>query len=376
MTHIEFRRPIHSVNTIVVKVGSRILASPNTPTHEHRVRTFVGDLVAVHSAGMRVLVVSSGAVAHGWTALGLKRRPQVMPRVQACASVGQIRLMQMYERLFAHQGICIGQVLLTWDDLRNSKRYHNLRNTLFELLHYRAIPIINENDSVGVEEIKFGDNDTLGAQIAMCVNADLFVILTDTPGLHDANPRKTRARHIPFVHRITEDIHAFADTKGGECGVGGMVTKLKAAEIVTAAGMYAIIGDGFHGRLLDVLKDEAAGTLFLPADKRMSSKRRWLAFSGRAFGTIIVDDGARKAVITKGKSLLAAGIRNVSGSFESGDMVDVSDSSGAVFARGTTNFSSEEIERIRGCRTGEIGARLGRPSAGEVLHRDKMVILP
>jgi len=375
MNSVPFRPPIGSVRSIVVKVGSRILASPESPDHDRRLKNLVGDLVAMHTAGIRVLLVTSGAIAHGVRALRLPRRPRTMPLKQACASVGQIRLMHLYESLFAQHGVTIGQVLLTWDDLRDKKRYVNLRNTLFQLLDRSVIPILNENDSVGVEEIRFGDNDTLGAHAAMLAGADLLVILTDTPGLFDANPRTTKGRHIPLVERITAAVHAYAEEKGSAQGVGGMVTKLKAAEMVTKAGIFAIIGDGFHGRLLDAVRDETAGTLFLPSKKRMSSRQRWLAFSGRVRGALSVDEGARRALCRKGTSLLPAGIRSITGAFNAGDMVEITDESGHAFARGKVSYSSADIEKILGCRTGEIAERIGRKTSDEVIHRDNLVLL-
>jgi glutamate 5-kinase len=375
MKKIDFRTPVTSVRTVVVKVGSRILASPESQSHAQRIGSLVSDLVEMRSAGLRVILVTSGAIAQGVQALHLSERPRAIPLKQACASIGQIRLMHIYESLFAQHGIPIGQVLLTWDDLRDKKRYLNLRNTLFQLLDCEAIPILNENDSVGIEEIRFGDNDTLGAQVAMLVGADLFVILTDIPGLYDANPQKARASHIPLIEKITPAIHAYADEKGNAVGVGGMVTKLKAAEMVTKAGIYALIGDGYHERLLTVLKSDRAASLFLPSEKKMSSRSRWIAFSGKTRGVLSVDDGARKAVIKKGTSLLPAGIKKVTGSFTTGDMVDIRDESGKTFAKGIVNYSSSDIAGIMGCRTSEIASLLGRKTFDEVVHRNNLVTL-
>ncbi|MBD3392830.1 MAG: glutamate 5-kinase [Chitinivibrionales bacterium] len=376
MRTIVFHPGTGTVETMVVKVGSRIVTSHDSLARAPRIRTLVEDIVTLHRAGIRVLLVSSGAIAHGVRALRLGKRPAAIPLQQACASVGQIRLMHMYETLFARRKVSIGQVLLTWDDLRDKKRYLNLRNTLFKLLDCGAVPILNENDSVGIEEIRFGDNDTLGAQVAMLVGADLFVNLTDTPGLFETNPRlQKNARHIPRVERITAATHESAHVKGSEEGVGGMVTKLKAAEMVCKAGMCAIIGDGYHDRLLNVLKNDTSGTLFVPSAGKMSSKHRWLAFSGRAHGAVRVDDGARRAVVERGKSLLPAGIKSVEGTFGVGDMVDIQDSRGTPFARGIVNYASGDVETIRGCRSGEIAGRLGQKTYDEVIHRDNLVLL-
>jgi glutamate 5-kinase len=374
MHPIEFRRHIRTVKTLVVKVGSRILTSRTRLDRTPRIRNLIADIARLRRHGIRVLLVSSGAIAHGMLALDLSRRPQAIPYQQACASIGQIRLMHIYEILFAKHNTRIGQVLLTWDDLRDKKRYLNLRNTLFKLLDCNAVPIVNENDSVGIDEIRFGDNDTLGAQIAMLVGADLFVILTDIPGLHSANPRRREARHIPLVERITERTHALADIKGSNEGVGGMVTKLKAAQMVTKAGICAIVGDGYQNRLVNVLKNEQAGTLFLPHLKKMSSRHRWIAFSGKVHGAVVVDDGARQALCAKGKSLLPAGIKRVAGPFAVGDMVDIKDEKGRAFARGMANYSSDDVEKIKGRRTSEIVSSLLKKSFDEVIHRDNLVL--
>ena len=231
-----FRKEIPSVKTLVVKTGSRILTASG---HQARVRNMVDDLVLLQKSGIRVILVSSGAIAHGMRALGLEKRPGNIPLQQACASIGQNRLVHMYESSFSRHGVLIGQVLLTWDDLRSKKRYLNLRNTMFQLLDCGAVPIINENDSVGVEEIHFGNNDMLGAQVALLAQADLFVNLTDVGGLFEKNPHIHKsARHIPVVSHLSSSVHKLVEEKKNELSVGGMSTKLKAAEIVTRAGIF------------------------------------------------------------------------------------------------------------------------------------------
>jgi len=368
-----FRKELADARTVVVKTGSRILTAAG---HEARVRGIVEDLCTLSGTGARVVLVSSGAIAHGMKALGLIKRPAAIPMQQACASIGQNRLMGIYEGLFTRYGTLIGQVLLTWDDLRSKKRYLNLRNTLFQLLDCGAVPIVNENDSVGVEEIQFGNNDTLGAQIALLVNADVFVNLTDVGGLYDKNPREeSDAKHIPVVNVVSSVIRELADDKKNEISVGGMSTKLKAAEMVTRAGIPALIGDGFDQRLLTVLKDESRATLFLPREKKMPSRQRWIAFSGQSAGSVTVDDGARRAIVEQGKSLLAAGITAVSGNFKAGDTVDITDAAGAVAARGLINYNAEETETIRGCRSVEIEQKLGAIRYTAVIHRDNLVVL-
>ena len=368
-----FRSELPTVKTLVVKTGSRILSPPG---NELRVAALVNSLSTLHRNGIRVILVSSGAIAHGMKALKLQKRPETIPMQQACASIGQISLMDMYQELFSKKKILIGQVLLTWDDLRNKKRYLNLRNTLFKLLDCGVIPIVNENDSVGVEEIQFGNNDVLGAQISLLSHADLFVNLTDVGGLFDKNPRVQKdAKHIPIVSKPSPSLHKLVSDRREDLSVGGMSTKLKAAEMVTRAGIPALIGDGYSQNLLTVLKDQNCATLFLPSEKKMSSKDRWLAFTGQSAGAIVVDEGACAAITNKGKSLLAAGIKDVSGSFRAGDTVDIKCEKRGVIAKGLANFPSQEVLLIRGCKTGEIREKLGKVQFDEVIHRDNLVLM-
>lgn len=367
-----FRSEINNTKTIVVKTGSRILTAPG---HENRVKRLIEDLVCLHKANIRVILVSSGAIAHGMRALGLSKRPSNIPMQQACASIGQNLLMAMYERFFSENSILIGQVLLTWDDLRSKKRYLNLRNTFFQLLDSNAIPIVNENDSVGVEEIQFGNNDMLGAQIALLVQADVFVNLTDVGGLYDKNPHTDKsAKHIPVVTQFSSYLHKLVNEKKTEISVGGMSTKLKAAEIVTRAGIHALIGDGYDQRLTSVLSDEKCATLFIPSEKKMSSRHRWIAYTGPANGKLIIDNGALNALIEKGKSLLPAGILDVEGTFKVGDKVEIYSEDGKVIASGLTNYSSDEVIKIKGCKTSEIIQNIGHKSFDEIIHRNNLVI--
>lgn len=373
MRVIIFRKELSSVKTIVVKTGSRILSSTGS---DDRIRRLTEDLVALHRSGIRVVLVSSGAIVHGMQAMGMTDRPATIPLQQACASVGQNRLMKRYQSFFEKHGVLIGQVLLTWDDLRSRKRYLNLRNTLFALLDSKIIPIVNENDSVGVEEIKFGTNDILGAQIAMLVQADVLVNLTDVGGLFDRNPTlDPSAKHIPIVPEITAAVQKMAMDGKSDISVGGMSSKLKAAEMVTSAGIFYLIGDGFMGRLIDILSKEKCATLFLPSNRKMSSHHRWIAFSGNPQGTLVVDDGAQEALREKGKSLLPAGIKNVTGSFKAGDNVEIKTLNGIAIGRGLVNYSSDEIRRIMGCKTAEIAALLGSKEFDEVIHRDNLAVL-
>ncbi len=377
MADNDFRKEFQNARTLVVKVGSRILTGDNKTTpHVKRVKSLVDSIAFLSKSGKRVLLVSSGAIAHGMQALGLQKRPSTIPAKQACASIGQISLMNMYASHFAKHEILIGQVLITWDDLRDKKRYLNLRNTLFNLFDVNAVPIINENDSVGVEEIKFGENDTLAAQLSLLIQADLFINLTDINGLYDSNPQDNKdAKHIRVVPELTPTVFNYASDKKNEISVGGMTTKLKAADMVTKAGLHALIGDGFHHSLLEVLANETIGTCFLPNLKKMPARHRWIAFTGKPVGTIIVDDGAYKAISEKGKSLLPAGAKKIIGTFNVGDMVDISTDKGLVCGRGLINYSSSDAAKICGCKSPEITTILGQKTFDELIHRDNLVVL-
>ncbi|MCX7725709.1 MAG: glutamate 5-kinase [Chitinispirillaceae bacterium] len=372
MKSLKIRKELPQLSTIVIKIGSRILTSTG---NEKRVPFLIEDIATLNKT-YRVVIVTSGAIASGMSVLGLKKRPAEIPFQQACASIGQPVIMQRYAQLFSEKGIVVGQVLLTWDDLRSKKRYLNLRNTLFKLMELKVIPIINENDSVGVEEIQFGNNDVLGAQVAILVNADLFVNLTDVGGLFDKNPHfDSSAKHIPVVSNISSSLKKMADDRKNEISVGGMTTKLKAIENLAKAGIYALIGDGLNHKLSEVLSDPNVATLFLPCDKKMSCKRNWIAFAGQPKGTIIVDEGAENAILKNGKSLLPVGIKNVTGNFKAGDNIDICSLNGEVIARGLVNYSSDEIRIIKNCKSTEIEKKLGTKKFDEVIHRDNLVIL-
>jgi glutamate 5-kinase len=373
MSKLSLRKELLPFKTIIVKIGSRILTAPGGA---ERIEGLVEDCATLHASGIRVVVVSSGAIAHGMQALRLTKRPTTIPLQQACASVGQNRLMNVYQACFARHDILIGQVLLTWDDLRSKKRYLNLRNTMFQLLEHGIIPIVNENDSVGVDEIRFGTNDILGAQMAILAQAEVFVNLTDVGGLFDRNPlTDPGAVHIPLVRQMSDTLQKLAADRTSEISVGGMSSKLKAAEIVMRAGIFCIVGDGFSHRLSEVLGNESCSTVFLPSTKKMSSRRSWMAFSGMPQGSLTLDEGAVSAIIDKGKSLLPAGVKSIGGSFKAGDNVDLRTPEGVVVARGLVNYSADDLRRILGCKTADIAGRIGRKEFDEAVHRDNLVVL-
>ena len=366
------------VKRVVVKVGtSSLIKSEKLELDLDRIDALVDDLASVRGMGVQPILVTSGAIGTGAGKLGLKSRPKDIPTQQAAAAVGQTLLMHAYARSFDRYGIPVGQMLLTRDDFSDRRRYVNISHTLNSLLRCGAVPIINENDTVAVEEIKVGDNDMLSAYTALLADAELLVILSDTDGLYTADPRRNPdAKLIEVVEEITDELRGYAGG-AGPVGTGGMDTKLAAAEIVTGAGGYMIIANGAERMVVTrILRGERIGTLFLPRRrKRLSGRKRWIAYSPRRKGFIRVDKGAYEALVKRGASLLASGIIGVEGEFKFGDTVGVLDEEGREFARGLVNYSSDEIRKIMGLKTSEIESVLGYRYYDEVIHRDNLVIL-
>lgn len=368
---------MREVKRLVVKVGSAVLSKGDIALHRPTLQRICQELVWLQKGGHQVVLVSSGAILAGMDRLGLTERPGSIPLKQAAAAVGQSLLMRCYEEAFAPHGQKLGQLLLTQDDFRSRHRYLNARNTLFTLLHLGVLPIINENDTVAVEEIKFGDNDRLSALVATLLGADLLIILTDLDGLYTADPRKDP--HAQLVHEVprrSTGLHFWADESGTGLGTGGMAAKVKAARAAAAAGVPTIIANGLvEGNLERIICGEAVGTVFHASTSRMRSRKRWLAFATIHRGRITVDAGAREALIHNGKSLLPSGIISVDGDFEGGDVVSLCDTDGVEFARGVTNYDAEQARRIKGIRSDRIEDALGVKPFDEVVHRDNLVIL-
>jgi glutamate 5-kinase len=362
---------------IVVKVGSGILSGGGGGLHRPTLRALAETLAGLASRGSEVILVSSGAILAGMEALGLGERPKVLPLKQAAAAVGQSHLMHAYEEAFQPHGRRVAQILLTQEDLRSRVRYLNARNTLFTLLSLGVIPVVNENDTVAVQEIRFGDNDTLSALVAQLAEADLLVILTDTDGVFTADPHRDPAAHrIPLV-RPQDALGAFcAENTGSAASIGGMSTKVRAAQRAALAGIPTVVTSGRDPGILSVvLAGQDVGTFFIPSHGRMQSRKRWLAFASLPRGGILVDAGARRALVAGGKSLLPSGIRGTRRSFRAGDVVGLLDADGREFARGLVNYSRDEVEQIMGLRSDEIARVLGQKSYDEVVHRDNLVIL-
>jgi glutamate 5-kinase len=373
MTTSERKRHLSRAKRVVVKIGSRLLSE--SPLE--RPTAIAKELRALHEErGLEALVVSSGAIALGIKVLGLAKRPVEIPRLQAVAAVGQGHLMQNWEQAFAPLGVPVAQVLLSHDDVADRARFLSARHALFAVLELGAIPIINENDTVATEEIKFGDNDRLAALLCNLVGAEALIILTDVDGLHDADPASGGQR-IPIVRDVDAEAAPVAGgTETGGVGSGGMASKVQAAKIAGKSGIPTVVAPGrAPGVLADVLGAKDIGTLFLPSDDRLKSRKHWIAYGPRPSGAVVVDDGARQALVQNRKSLLPSGIREVRGKFLGGDAVSVLDAQGVEFARGLAGYSSDEVERIRGRRSSNIEEILGYKYLDEVIHRDDLVVL-
>ncbi len=362
---------------IVVKVGSSILASVERGLLYDVFSHLTKEISDLKRQGYEIVLVSSGAIAAGMEKLGHKTRPQAITQKQATAAVGQTRLMKIYEDYFSRYQQMVAQILLTHDDLSHRRRFLNARNTLLTLLELGIIPIINENDTVVVDEIKFGDNDNLSALITNLIGADLLIILTDIDGLCDSDPRvNPHARCIPLVEEIDADLDGIVGETKSEISVGGMISKIQAARKASRFGIPTVVARGTkEGVLHQILKGKEIGTLILPKKEALSSRKHWIAFNPKPKGDVIVDDGAKKAIVQKGKSLLASGVVKIRGSFDRGDLVTCLGSRGKEFARGLVNYSATELEKIRGLRSDQIESTLGYKYSDEVIHRDDLVVL-
>ena len=360
------------IRRVVVKVGGSVLTNERGRLLPHRVESLVDQLVRCLDEGRQPVLVSSGAIACGMEKLGLRTRPNALAQLQACAAIGQGELMHLYARLFGQRKVLAAQVLLTQEDLADRRRFRNAKQTLLTLLHRRVVPIINENDTVAVEEITFGDNDRLAALVASAVDAQLLVILSDVDGLLqngavvarvDAPVRLPAAsgRRLKSKRQITK---------------GGMASKVEAARIVGHSGIPMVIANGTRsGVVAEVLAGKPVGTLFVPRRSRLTSRKWWIAFAlRRPKGRLVIDAGAADALQERGKSLLASGIRDVAGRFDAGAFVAVADQAGTELARGITNFSSAELLRVRGMSSAEAAKALGHPRPREVIHRDHLVL--
>ncbi|GAB4559432.1 MAG: glutamate 5-kinase [Geothermobacteraceae bacterium] len=364
-----------NVRRLVVKIGSGVISS-DSGLNQERVAAICDDVDALIRRGIEVILVSSGAVAAGKKDLGIDGRPPSIPLRQAAAAIGQSRLMRAYKEELLPRGHLVAQVLLTRDDLNNRRRYLNARNTLTTLLEHRVIPIINENDTVVVEELRFGDNDNLSAMTANLCEAGLLVIMSDIEGLYDRDPRlHPEARLLSEVDRITPEIEAMAGEAPGHLGTGGMVTKIRAARTAGLCGAATVILDGRKpGQLQRLLDGEPVGTLFHPASDRLAARKHWIAFTKKPQGDISLDAGAVRAVREMGRSLLPSGVTGAAGRFERGDAVRLLGPDGTEVARGIVNYAHDELRRIMGCKTADIETILGYRYGDEIVHRDNLTL--
>ncbi len=376
MTKMNYKR-------IVVKVGSSTLTHNGGKLNLTRIDHLLRQLVDIKNMGKEVLLVTSGAIGAGVGEMGLEEKPKLIPEQQAAAAIGQGLLMGVYNKFLREYGEKCAQILLTASDMENRERYLNAFNTLLALLKHGVIPIINENDTVATQEIKFGDNDTLSARVAGLVEADLLINLTDIDGLYNGDPRQEQ-EDLQVIHRIKEitpEIEALGCGHGSDLGTGGMVTKLEAARIAVDSGITMVIGPGHKENiilhLIEMLEqngDYDLGTTFLPEKESLSKRKQWLYFNLSVKGCIEIDQGAEKALLYRGKSLLPGGITEVKGDFSPGEMVEITNSDKEEVGKGIVNYSAREIEEIKGCQSKEIYSHLGYINQEEVIHRDNMVI--
>ncbi len=377
----ERKRVLEEAQRIVIKIGTSTLTHASGQLNHEFLTGLVNQVAQEHKKGKEILIVTSGAVGAGLGKLNLlDKKPATLPERQAVAAIGQGLLMEVYEKLFAAHGITVAQILLTRDDMNDRRRYLNARNTLLQLITgYKAVPIINENDTVATEELelRFGDNDTLSALVASLVGADLLVLLSDVSGLYTGDPRQNKeVSLIPVVREITPQIQAMAGKAGTLFGSGGMQTKIEAARIVTRSGIAMVLASGGEPRVVErIIAGEEVGTIFLPAQETLLGRKRWIAFAGQPRGEIVIDPGAVEALVIHKKSLLPSGVIAVQGRFEPGDLVRIVDKENREVARGLSNFSADEIRKIMGGKTRTIAQILGYKTYDEVVHRNNLVCL-
>jgi glutamate 5-kinase len=372
------RKLVMDASTWIVKVGSKSLTGDDGRLERTQVANLARQLLTLVDMGKRVVLVSSGAVASGIGKLGLPSRPTDLATLQAVAAIGQTHLMQVYEQTFAEHGRHAAQILLTASELDDRVAYLNVRNTLRRLLEMGAIPIINENDTVAVDELKttFGDNDRLAGMVAGIMEASLLVILSDVQGLYDRDPRDPQAQVVSSVDRIDERIEDMVRDRKTGISKGGMASKLATAKFVTTSGQCVVIAWGREPEILVRLANgEMVGTLFLPQSKTLTPRKRWIGFSAQPAGQLQVDDGAAKAMCAEGRSLLAIGIKGVEGEFGKGDIVSIVNPHSVEIARGLINYNSKQVAQIRGCRSDRIEQILGQCPYEEVIHRDNLAIM-
>lgn len=373
---MEMREKIASAQRVVVKIGSALLTNDGQGLDVANIGLWVAQIAQLRAQGKEVVLVSSGSIAAGMKRLGFSSRPTQVNELQAAAAVGQMELVGVYESHFEVHGLCTAQILLTHEDLSNRRRYLNARSSLRTLLSLGVVPIVNENDTVVTDEIRFGDNDTLGALVANLVEADALIILTDQKGLYDKNPRDHKdATLISHASAADESLDAMASGGAGVLGTGGMLTKVRAARLAARSGAHTVIASGREGSvILRVAIGEDIGTWLLPEHDRLSARKQWLAGHLKSRGTLILDDGAVRALRQSGTSLLPVGVKDAEGTFSRGDMVMCVDQSGRIVGRGLVNYSIAETLKLLGKPSTERAEILGYEGEPELIHRDDLVV--
>lgn len=371
------KKYLKNIKKMVIKMGSSSLTSKAGGLDKVNMRRFVNEVSSLIKRGIEVIIVTSGAIAAGLENLNIKKKPEDITLLQAAASIGQVELMRLYSNLFLTSGLKIGQILLTHEDTTRRKQYLNIKNTIKKLIGLNIVPVINENDSVAVDEIKFGDNDELAALVAILAESDILIILTDIDGMYDKNPRiYSDAKLISYIDKINEDIEKAAGGIGSTYGIGGMESKIKAAKICSFSGIKTIIANSRRKNILNkIIAGEDVGTFFAPQTvKKVKSIKKWIAFGMKTKGGIVIDRGAEEAVLNKGKSILAVGVVKVDGKFNKGDTLKVFSLDSKLIAKGISNFSSEDIEKIKGKNRDKILSEFDTSMCSEVIHRDCLVV--
>jgi len=371
------KKYLKNIKKIVIKIGSSSLTSKAGRLDKVGMKRFVNEVSSLIKRGMEVIIVTSGAIAAGLESLNIKKKPEDITLLQAAASIGQVELMRLYSNLFLKSGLKIGQILLTHEDTTRREQYLNIKNTIKNLIGLNIVPVINENDSVAVDEIKFGDNDQLAALVAILAESDILIILTDIDGMYDKNPRiYSDAKLISYIDKINEDIEKAAGGIGSTYGIGGMESKIKAAKICSFSGIKTIIANSRRKNILNkIIAGEDVGTFFAPQTvKKIKSIKKWIAFGMKTKGGIVIDRGAEEAVLNKGKSILAVGVVKVDGKFNKGDTLKVFSLDSKLIAKGISNFSSEDIEKIKGKNRDKILSEFDTSMCSEVIHRDCLVV--
>lgn len=369
---------LSNVSRIVIKIGTRVLTNEDGLLDKNQIMELSKQVIKLRLRGFSVVIVSSGSIGAGISALGLQKRPSILPELQAAAAIGQGKLIEVYNECFETHGYHAAQLLLTRQDFEDRQRYLNTCNTLHSLLKFKAIPIVNENDTISVEEITFGDNDILSALVTNLLRAELLILLSSVDGLYTTPPTPGKScRVLSVVDSISDDIRKLAFKQKTKEGIGGMESKLEAASIATGSGEAVILANGRHPEILSKIMDyDNVGTLFIPNKKKIASRKRWIGFTVRPKGRVYIDGGALSALQKKGKSLLPTGVVEIDGRFIKGDVVSIVDvDENKEIARGLVNYSDDEVRKVKGLRTSLIKKVLGYKPYDEIIHRDNIVLL-